>query len=395
MPFRLRPLLPLLALALLFGGCDSGSPDDGQVDFDRLFAPPTDDERAAVRAEWDARTVDGSYDAGSVSVRYDDDLLEDGSRVLIIEHTTGASSAAHFGAVRVPAGGGPFPVIVAHHGGDQGLDLMQHLAIVGGGEDAPMAGLGNAAIVVFPTYRAESMRSTPLGELVAGGSASPWDRDVDDSLALLNAVFEVLPDLADASRVGTVGFSRGGGVALLMAARPLPAGTPYTIRAVTEYFGPTDLFSPSFRSLAESVTYMDGTIYEQLPGVIYLKNNVLRPLRFGEITYEEARLAALRRSASYFASDLPHTQAHHHRRDGVVPFEQFESLQERSGAISGQTQFFAYGSAGTPSPQYHSIDESILPGHIERTAAFLMQHVVGSPAARLAPAGPHAWSFAE
>lgn len=392
---RIRRLLPLLAFALLFSACDSGGPDEGQVDFDRLFAAPTDDERAAVRAEWAARTVDGSYDPGAVNVAYDDDLLEDGSRVLIIEHTTGASSNVHHGAVRVPAGAGPFPVIVVHHGGDQGLDLMQHLDIVAGGDDSPMAGLGNAAIVVFPTYRAETMRSTPLGELASGGSPSPWDRDVDDSLALLNAVLEVLPDRADASRVGTVGFSRGGGVALLMAARPLPAGAPYTIRAVTEYFGPTDLFSPSFRNLAEAVTYMDNTIYELLPGVLYLKNNVLRPLRFGEITYEEARLAALRRSASYFASDLPHTQAHHHRRDGVVPFEQFESLQERSGAISGTAQFFAYGSAGSPSPQYHSIDESILPGHVERTASFLLQYVVGGASARLAPAGAASWTFAE
>jgi hypothetical protein len=375
-PHRILWLLLLLPLA---AGCDTADPVPPEgIDFDRLLAEPTPAEVATIVAEWQSRADGGAYTAGAITIEYEGDLLGDGSRVVLIGHTTATSTARHYGAVRVPPGDGPFPILVVHHGGDRGFDLMQYLGVLA----APsyFGELANATITVLPTYRGEAMTGTPVGTLTSGGHPSPWDRDVDDALALLDAVIRSVPE-ADVSRIGTVGFSRGGGVALQMAARPLPAGYTHGVRAVTSYFGPTDLGSPAFREIAEQLAHFDGTIYELLPGAPFLKNEVLRPLLRGEITYEQARLEFIRRSPAHYAHRLTNVQVHHHHRDAIVPFDQFTALEARRGQIGGATEFYAYGTPGTPGVQFHSIDPAVLPGHVERTTDFLLEHVVGAPVA--------------
>ena len=69
-------------------------------------------------------------------------------------------------------------------------------------------------------------------------------QNVDDTISLLSVALEQAPEL-DEERVAIVGFSRGGGVGLLTAARDP------RIDAVVEFFGLTDLFDEYAREIFE------------------------------------------------------------------------------------------------------------------------------------------------
>jgi hypothetical protein len=367
--FALALLVPL---ALLAGACDTVEAPPPPFDFERFFAAPTPGEVSAVLMEWEGRAEGGAYDPGPVAVVFEGDLVGDGSRVYVLRHTTGDYSASHYGAVRVPEGAGPFPVLVVNHGGDRGLALAEYLGLVSSPEASPFGAAAARAITVFPTFRSETMR-TPEGlpDFTAGGEASPWDRDVDDALALLNATFVRFGDLADPGRVATLGISRGGAVSLLMALRPLPPGTPYRIRGASVYYPPTDLFSPVLQLLAVQLILQEGSPFEGVPGARFLQREVLRPVQRGELSYEAGRREAIRRSAAYFASRLENVQVHHHRRDGVVPFDQFQALAARRAEIGGETEFLEYGTPGPTEVRFHAYGPDVMPQSAERTNHFL------------------------
>ncbi|MEM1044144.1 MAG: hypothetical protein AAGI91_16160 [Bacteroidota bacterium] len=362
----------LLATVILWGsgciGSDTLRPHQG-VDFDRLFAPPTDAEIAQVLQEWSARSRGDTYDPEDIAVEYDDDFFGDGSRLVILSHTVGGAPFTHYGAVRFPPGQPPeggWPVVVYHHGGSNGLDLSKQLDRFVTG---PLTAVGSRSVIVAPTYRSEPLFNTPIGDLVSGGELDPWDRDVDDAIALLNATLETFPDLLETRGFATLGASRGGAVSLLMAIRDERA------QSAAVYFGPTDFFSPVVRQIAESYLAdepLEGFVIGR--GATYLLEEVLTALSEGEISHDMARLELLKRSAARLAAFLPSTVAHHHECDPSVPFEQFEALERMATAIDGASEFYGYDVGcpdGALNGRFHSMKERVMPGNGERTAEFL------------------------
>ena len=105
------------------------------------------------------------------------------------------------------------PVLVYAHGGDNGVDIDETLLLL------PLLLASDLQNFVFvaPSFRAEPLTFQGM-TYVSGGPASPWDRDVDDALALINVVAATVPE-ADPDRIGVAGFSRGACVAMLMAER--------------------------------------------------------------------------------------------------------------------------------------------------------------------------------
>ena len=289
----LRGLLALLPAMALSACAPRLAPGTADTLLDALFAPPSAAEIAAVEAEWDGR------DTGVYDLRVESERTErGGGRTLVLSHTVGG--LRHYGAVRVPPStGARLPVLVIAHGGARGATAHQFF------REGPLA---KGWIQVVPSFRSERLVLGVSRWHRSEGGPSPWDRDVDDAMALLGAVLARVPQ-ADPGRIAVLGRSRGGGVALLMGARDP------RVDAVVNFFGPTDFFLPPVRSLAERAIR---SRIPRLPGAGYLADSVLFALRDGRTTLPQARLELLRRSPAWFAHRLPPTQVHHGTEDREV-----------------------------------------------------------------------------
>ncbi|MEO0560360.1 MAG: prolyl oligopeptidase family serine peptidase, partial [Bacteroidota bacterium] len=303
----------LLAAVLFLPACDTGgtTPEPNTdtiffgVNYTRLFAEPTAAEIAAVKAGWDARLTQSSgtpKTAGSASF--------DGAFYGILQHTvstaTGPGDVVHYGVVRIPDGASDFPILVVHHGGDDGLAINAGSANTGVQQwVAAFPQLAASTVQIWPVYRSETITvsGSPIGgeTYTAGGDPSPWDYDVDDSIAFLDAVIERWGDFVDENRVAAMGMSRGANTALLHAVRDS------RIDAVTNYYGPTDFYGDGAQALATGVLTGNEAVLG-LPGAQYLFDTVIDPLRNEDGSYNasadyaSAKREVLRRSASEFLS---------------------------------------------------------------------------------------------
>lgn len=347
---------PLLAAALAACAGSPAGPDSGPfvegVDLGVLFAPPTAQEIQAVRSEWAARRPE----AREVTVAF--------ARAFPIGQTPGTlrvlshrvDGHLHFGAVIAPDVDGPLPVLVLLHGGDDGV------AVSGLEVQALILALGDLAgdfVYAVPAFRSEPLRVDGQ-TFLSGGEPSPWDRDVDDALALLDAALLTTP-AADPGAVGVVGFSRGGLVGLLMAVRDP------RIERVIEFFGPTDFFDDYVREIV--VDALRG-IPRDLPGFAVLDERFIQRMKRGELTEAAVRPELVRRSAVLFAEVLPPLQLHHGTADEVVDVSQARSLiraLERLGRAPPDFEGHIYEGGRH--------DPLTLPGAIQRARGFIARLV--------------------
>lgn len=352
-PFDRRRWLGLLAVlgVLATGGCsDATAPDDrtvAGVDLDALFAPPTSAEVAAVESEWAARDPVAS----DVEVVHDTTVTVDTLtvHVRVVSHSVGGT--LHYGAVLASeALSEPTPTLVYAHGGDAGVAVDDVLFLM-----PFLGGVAASYVWVIPSFRSEPLQMGSMS-WTSAGPASPWDRDVDDALALLDVTFG-LEGFADSTRVGVLGFSRGAGVGLLMGVRD-----PRVDRVV-EFFGPTDFFGPFVQDVVEEALIGSP---RDLPGLSFLDETYLQPLARGELSLAAVRSQLVRRSAVLFADRLPAVQVHHGTADAVVDVSQAEALIDALTELSrGEPDFEWYlYEGGTHNPLS-------LAGSVPRTVDFL------------------------
>ena len=348
---RYTGVLMLALSAVLLIGCDSmeSGGDEIEVDLDALFAAPTPGEIEAIRAEWATRDVS----AADIAVLAVDTVQALGNTqvVRVVSHTV--AGVTHVGAIVAPVlePARTLPVLVYNHFGDEGVDLDGTLSLISLG----LNGLSSEYVFVVPSFRDETLTSNGI-TYQSDGPPSPWDFDVDDSIALLNVALELVPD-ADESRIGVIGISRGGGVSLLMAARDP------RIEFVVDFFGPTNFFLKSSREETENA--LRGNVRD-LPGLDYLNSTWVFPWKEGNRSIEEVRLEYIRRSPVYFSDALPVIQVHHGAQDDIVPVEHAESLEEffvREGKPENEYELFIYPDAG------HDLIQ--MPESFSRSATFI------------------------
>ena len=331
-------LLILPTLALLVSGCESSSPLEaengdvvGGVDMAVLFAPPTSAERAAIEADWAQRVPEGE----GIEEEHAEGAAIGGvpTHVRVVSHLV--DGHRHFGAIIEPAEEpeGEVPVLIFTHGGDQGVSVDEVLFVAGT--------LGISAdefVFAVPAFRSEPLH---LGDStwLSAGPPSPWDRDVDDALSLLEVVLLTTPS-ADPERIGVLGLSRGGTTGLLMGIRDP------RISAVISYFAPTDFFGPFVEEVVRE------TLLErppELPGIDFLVTRIVDRLQDGTLSVEDARLELLRRSPAQFADRLPPVQLHHGTADTVVPVDEAHHLvgaMEDLGKGPPEFEAYLYSGAG-------------------------------------------------
>jgi dipeptidyl aminopeptidase/acylaminoacyl peptidase len=350
-----RSLLVAAATLLFLSACDDATEPQDRivegVDFNLLFAEPSQTEIDAISDEWLTRDVSAqNHQEEAFS-----DLTISGIdvRLSVVSHTVGG--VLHYGAILVPAGAQPnsLPVLVYTHGGDGGINVDETLSLL------PFL-LGSDLqdfVFVAPSFRAEPLVFDGT-TYQSGGPASPWDHDVDDVLALINVV-ATIPE-ADLDRIGVVGFSRGACVAMLMAERDPQ------IDVVVEFFGPTDFFGPFVQDVVEEALL--GSLRD-LPALDFLNDEYIQPLKNGELTIADVRPELIRRSPVYFAERLPQLQVHHGMADGVVPVgEAMRLIAVMQGLGRGEPEFESYLYVGGG-------HDPLLPGAIDRTRNFLSRLV--------------------
>jgi hypothetical protein len=327
----MRPLF-LLPLALLLAACDGGGPDpnppvepevvDG-VNLTALLAPPTNAERAAIRAEWPSL-------AGARAARYAYTVeatveAADGADLVVYAGRDAASQAVlHYGFVRLP----PRPP----------GDVARRPAVLVLPEDAaaltPEAALATLPlegsvvdefVYVALAYRGQALDVGGTTYASPPDPAAAYDLDAEDARAFFDAALARTP-LADPARTAAVGYGRGGTAALLAEAR----GGPFDL--VASLAAPTSFFLSSARDAAH--VYLSSGAPGALPAFDDVAATVLDPLRGGGGDVAAARLALLRRSPAFFAGPPPFILAAHGVLDFVVPVAHGDAL----GLVQGEPE---------------------------------------------------------
>lgn len=345
-------ILTAISLVLLFSACDYTESERvvSGVNFDVLFSSPSLTEISAIEAEWALRDVSSS----SARVEFSKSVQSGQKRyqVAVVSHLV--DGLRHQGGIVYPDGAEPgsLPVLVYLHGGDGGVSIDDEaLTLI----DLFESALGEMVLVI-PSFRDEPLRFDGR-TFQSEGPPSPWDRDVDDAMSLLSVAFDVAP-AADPDRVAVMGFSRGGGVALLMGARD------DRVDRVVEFFGPTDFFDSYVQDIVEEALLGAPS---DLPGVDYLNAEYLQPLGEGALAIEDVRPELIRRSAVLFVEAMPPVQMHHGTNDPIVNVSQGRSLiraMQRAGKSEAEFEGWLY-EGGVHNPL-------TLDGSIERATTFLM-----------------------
>ncbi|MCP4293635.1 MAG: hypothetical protein GY780_17550 [bacterium] len=269
---------------------------------DLLFAPPTSAEIEAVRNDWATRPTAVTNTAIDRSANLDGFRMD---RVSF--HFEGLKQ---YGMVRYPRNFSPdekYPVLMLLHGGFDGLwyDFPLHFD-----DNFPTACLADDFFIVSPTYRGEAFSGGELGNVFSEGEPSCWNRDCDDSMAMLTATLGLISE-ADGTRVAAQGHSRGGNVAYQMAVRD-----PRISRTAV-LFGPSQFREPGIR--AEIDAEVDGSGEAQTGPARKLFQVIVQPLLAGQMELAEARhLLTIWSVCDFLEADL-HISSHHGLADDAVP----------------------------------------------------------------------------
>ncbi|MBC23209.1 MAG: hypothetical protein CMJ32_04750 [Phycisphaerae bacterium] len=280
-----------------------------------LFDEPTRQELMAVRNDWDSRdlspqgwTVHGSGTFSGLTVEVVSHVL-DGNR--------------HYGFIRYPEGysdSGSYPVLILNHGGQNGVGL----GILGQASQSCL----REFVVIVPSFRGELLRteSLGLGDFLSEGPNSEFDGDIDDTISLLNGTLAHVPG-ADENMILAHGGSRGGCVTHLLSIRDT------RIKGAVVFFGATDHMLDSIRD--QVIEIIDNGAPAGNPVINTVLNYAVDPWLNGQISFGQARLELIRRSAIHFADTSPMPmEVHHGTRDFVVPVihsRNFDDLMQELG----------------------------------------------------------------
>ncbi|HPF36180.1 MAG TPA: hypothetical protein P5571_10535 [Candidatus Krumholzibacteria bacterium] len=317
--------LPAVAAALLAAAALVPAPCRAQADLAPLFSAPTPAELADVAADWSARiTVPSEYEIESTG-------SGGGFQVAGVRFVL--NGAEQYGAVRYPRlyqPGGRYPVLLALHGGFDGLVMDWLLTF---DETFPDGCVADSFFVVAPSFRGEVLNGqSVVGNRLGVGASAPFSFDADDAMGMLNAVLDLIPE-TDPLRVSAFARSRGG-----PAAGELLLRDPRVRRAVV-LFGPSDFFLPHVQAGAQEFVDTGGTA-DRLGELV--GERIAAPWLAGALTLAQARHLLLSWSVVPHVAAPLALQLHHGDLDDVVPVEHGRALAAALTAVGAAAPGFSY-----------------------------------------------------
>ncbi len=313
-----------------------------------LFAAPTQDEIATVKARWQQRDTQVQQWQSVAQGEHLDFTVD------VISHLV--NGEIHYALIRHPKESSTdqsAPVLIINHGGTGGVSINAIGRYSQNSEFDPY-------ILLLPSFVGEALDtgSTGLGSFQSGGDISEFDWDIDSVIGMLSGALAQYPQ-ANPDHISMVGGSRGGCVSYLVAIREP------RIRRMVVFFGATDHLS--YPELATTIPELIANPNASNPFFNSIKT-ITESYLDGDISLQEARYQLLEKSPLHFIDDLPsNLQIHHGALDSAVPVE---NSQRIDAAILNQLslanyQYYEYPDGGhgdnMPNSQTRA-DEFILQG---------------------------------
>ena len=314
------------ALRLLDPENTSPPPEDSWIlpfDINDLFTEPLPKEIENVLADWQVRDLSVSqnqivdvHDVILNQVEYD---------LRIISHEV--HGAKHFGAVLIPKGikSGDSHLLVECHGVDPHYSPFNILEA-----ETPfiLGGKGRNTVIAIPSFRGNTLIVNDRSYISEGSPKNAWDGAADDTLAFINAVLDITPEV-DQNRISVFGKSRGGTVAMLSGIRDK------RIKSIVGWTGPADWFSNMGNlgwTLKELVQW---ALWERwAPGTgwgsaaQFIDQRLAESIEHGKGFLSEIRQRMIASSPLYFVDQLPAAQLHYGLEDGAVSVSNAKAIQK-------------------------------------------------------------------
>jgi len=304
-----------------------------ETDLLPLFSEATIDEIAQLRQDWITRPTDAT------SFTHDRFAERDGFTISRVSFNY--EGLKQYGMVRFPrhySADGSFPVVIYHHGGEQGL---YYVSAADFDETFPTGCVADSAFVLAPTYRGETFSgSDVLGNRLSEGELSLWDRDCDDAMAMLTAFLAVTPE-ADIHRITSFGRSRGATVAYHMAVRD------HRVRRSVIMFGASNFRHENI--INDCQLEVDDGIAATNTLSRKVMANIVWPWLQGEKSLADARQMLNGWSIRYTLNGNVKMQVHHGDTDEAIVIDHailVDEIMNQWGAGLPGYAFFSYPGAG-------------------------------------------------
>lgn len=270
------------------------------VDKQALFAPPTQAELEQVKADWKNR------DLASKDFRLEQAIELSDNGLLLQVVSFRVNGYKQYGALIIPSTAKPLPLYLFINGYSNEDPINAHTLQINTSTTASIP-----FVYAIPALRGQTLLLTINGKQYRtppseGPHEDAFDGATDDAIAFLN-VIQAHFSAVDANRVAVRGGSRGGTVALLMAARE------QRVKLAIGVAFPSDLVA----------------LTEQHQGDATYQKQFLQALLTGSATLAESRLKMIASSPLFFCESLPNTQLHFGTQDHITPAEQGQVLKAR------------------------------------------------------------------
>ncbi len=346
----------VFCLALLLSLCFSSSAVRAEIDLSPVFSPVIPEEISLILEDWSSRPTEAT--------QFTHERIAEVNGFTATRASFYYEGYKQYGLVRYPlhfSEDGSFPVLVLHHGGEQGFYYLDGINF---DQEYPTGCIADSSFVIVPTYRGEGFAgSSVLGNQFSQGPISLWDHDCDDAMAMLTAFLDSTVQ-ADSSRITSIGRSRGATVAHLMAIRDNRVRRSVILFGATE-FRMSDIQYDCYQEVNEGIVATN-TLSEKVMA------EIIQPWLDDEISLTEAR--RILNSWSVYNTLRPDLsiQVHHGEVDTYIPLEHANLVNNRMtawGAGPPEFEFFTYPLAGH--------NTAGLDGYEERVENYLC-HLAGS-----------------